>query len=826
MDSSDRIHHILVIEDPSFTREIHLDAATYSLGRHSSNDIVLSCQKTSRNHATLLRRTDVKTNQCSYWILDGDLQGNRSRNGIYINGKKSLVHELKPGDLVQFSGDALARYKVSSQLPNNALESKSFRHISQAEDTSINKETMVSLAKKESRIKPLESSQQTALTELSPQAIIETDLSGNITYINSAGVVNFKNIHHQKLTHPLLKNLVAQERDSEGNNNLTIREVRVDNKTFRQTAHYLPEKQVIRSYIVDISQEKTLETELRQNELLHNCITQQITEGIIVVESATKQIVEVNPATSELLGYSPAEMLQMNIYELVAESDKFATILRRVIADKNSFWGECCLRHHNSKLINTKIKIDSIGSESEKICLVIHHINNYPLDSLQYSGVGWTKEIFEQQLLTAIANAKRSQKLLAVMFCQLDFLPDVRASIGAKKSNKLLSTIGERLNACLRAGDTVIHWQDDKFALLLPQISGIEEVAKINQRIQKSIAQSFTVGETQVTINSTTGIAIYPQDGTDAEILSASAITALKRAGKNKNSFQFYDETMNSQALVTLELESLLQQALDKEEFKLYYQPQINVSTGKIEAIEALLRWEHPELGLVAPGNFIKSAERTKLIVPIGEWAIRAACIQYKKWRSQGLSPLKIRISLSLAQFQQPNLPQKAAEILAEVGMDASLLELEISAISLMENVDYSRSSIERLKSIGINLAVDGFITGFSVLEYLKHFSLDTLKIDRFLVQQLTDSPQDLAVVAALIELAKGFDLKVVAEGVETQQQVELLRSLKCYNMQGFWFGRPLAAEEASKLVQLNDSEEASQDIIETSEERGSDDGD
>ncbi|MBE9043969.1 EAL domain-containing protein [Pleurocapsales cyanobacterium LEGE 10410] len=820
MDSSDLVHHILVIEDPAFVREIHLNAATYSLGRHSSNDIVFSCQKTSRNHATLLRRTDVKTNLCSYWILDGDLQGNRSRNGIYINGKKSLVHELKPGDVVQFSADAIAKYKITSELPNNVIESKDLvDNLPKVRDTAVNKETVVSLNENpRNKSKRLES-QQTALTELSPQPIIEIDLYGNITYINSAGIVNFKDIHHQKLSHPILKNLITQ--NDAARDSLTVREVQVDNKTFRQTAHRLPEKKVIRSYIVDISNEKTLARELQQNKLLYDQIVQQITEGIIIVELATKQIIEVNSAISNLLGYSAAEMLQMNVYEIMAESDKFATILRRVVADKNSFWGECFLRHRNSKPIGVKLKIDLIGSESEKICLVVHRLkNNYSSESLQYSAVGWSKkEIFNRQLLTAIANAKRSQKLLAVMFCKLSFLPDIRAAIGTKKSEQLLSTLGERLNACLRAGDTVIHWQDDKFALLLPQISGIEEVAKINQRIQESIEQSFTLGDTQVTTQSKIGVAIYPQDGTDVEILSASANTALERAGKNQDSFQFYDETMNSQALVTLELENLLQQALNREEFKLHYQPQINVSTGEIEAIEALLRWESPELGLVAPGNFIKSAERTKLIVPIGEWAIRSACIQHQKWQSQGLPPLKIRVSISSVQFQQPNLPQKVAEILAEVEIDSRFLELEIGAVSLMENIDYSRHLINQLKTVGVGLAVDGFTTGFSAIEYLKHFSLNTLKIDRFLVQQMTDSPQDLAIVAALIELGKGFNLKVIAEGVETKEQVELLRSLNCHNMQGFWFGRPLAADEASKLLRLNDLEEATQELLEMPEE-------
>ncbi len=814
MDSLDQLHHVLVIEDPSFVREIQLDAATYTIGRHSSNDIVLSCQKTSRNHATLLRRTDVKTNQCSYWILDGDLQGNRSRNGIYINGKKGLVHELQSGDVVHFSGDASVRYKTSTEpLEKNInIEANNLNPAARNlvnKDTFINKETVVAVEKKNhpKSNQPTEYNQQNSLAELSPQPIIEIDLYGNITYINSAGIVSFKNIHHQKLNHPLLDDLIPQYH--QGSANIITREIKVDNKTFWQTAHYLPEKRVIRNYITDISNQKVIETELQQVNYIYNTIVQQILDGVIIVESATKQVVEANSASSELLGYSRDELLQMNIYELVAESDKLALVLRKAIAERNGFDGEYLWLQKNSSIIKSQVKVSLIGSGlSEKICFVI---NSSAIKGLnhQASTQIFKRDLFNQQLSTAIANAKRSQKLLAVMFCKLEFIPDINISIGADNSDKLLLALEKRLSTCLRAGDTVVRWQEDKFALLLPQVSDIEEITKINQRINQSVKQSFTLGETHTTIDGITGIAVYPQDGTDPEILLASASTALERAYNNQSSYQFYDDAINSQALVALELENLLKQALERSEFQLHYQPQINVSTGKVEAIEALLRWEHPELGLVAPGNFIRLAEKTKLIVPIGEWTIRTACSQNKQWQTPELLSSRITVSLSLVQFQQSNLPQKIAEILAETDMEGSLLELEVSAASLMDNIDHSQHIINQLKALGVQIAVDGFTTGFFALEYLKRIPLDTLKLDRSLVQQLTDSPQDLAIVTALIELGKGFNLRIVAEGVENQEQVELLRSLSCHNMQGFWFGRPLAANEAKKLLQLNDSAEA-----------------
>ena len=813
VESLDKVHHILIVEDPSFVKEINLEAATYSIGRHSSNDIALSCQKTSRHHATLLKRTDVKTNRFSYWIIDGDLQGTRSRNGIYINGKKTLVHELKHDDLVQFSGDVVAKYRVTDELPDENPESFSdlndgdFEQVV-AKNSALEREIVTI---EQNSKNGTTASSLVSLAELSPQSIIETDLYGNITYINSAGIVNFKDLHHRKLNHPLFEDLIALF--NYGKNNIINRKIQIKTKLYQQTAHYLPEKKAIINYVTDISEERNKIAELQQTESLYKQIIHQVTEGIIIIDSATKQIIEANSTCSDLLGYSNSQLLQMNIYELVYESENFAIILRKVIAERHSFWGACLLRTQNDDVIDAKVKIELVGVDSnEKIYLLIHNLatRKYPFSREQNSSTDLSnRKNFNQQLSTAIANAQRSQQLLAVMFCRLNLSDDLRNSFGAEQRERLRSISEERFINCLRFGDVAIRWQEDKFAFLLPQINNIEEVAKIEQRIHQAIGQSFVLNETQTTIDCHTGIAVYPQDGVDAEILLESANTALERAVKINSSCQFYDEAMNSQALVALELEILLQQALEREEFELYYQPQIDLNSGNVVAMEALLRWQHSELGLVAPGNFLRSAEKTKLIIPIGEWTIRVACMQNKQWQDRGLASSKITVSLSLVQFRQPNLTQNIAKILSQTGLEAHFLELEISAASLMDNVDRSKETIEKLKAIGVQIAIDGFTTGFSTVEYLKYFSLDTLKIDRHLVRQAIDSSQNLAIVTALIELGRGFELKIVAEGVENQEQVELLRGLNCDRMQGYWFSRPLAAEEASKLLELDNSEKA-----------------
>ncbi|GAB4533619.1 MAG: hypothetical protein Tsb0014_19200 [Pleurocapsa sp.] len=818
MNTSAKVRHILVIEDPAVKRTVSLENATYSIGRHSSNDIVLSCQKTSRNHATLLRRTDVKTNKYSYWILDGDLQGNRSRNGIYVNDRKCLVHELKHGDAIRFSGDARAKYNIISNLAefpeeindNAPAENAINQQLISSQKTVLSEEN--SIASREtltSNISFSEPVKVTSFAELSPIPIIEIDLYGKITYINSAAIINFKDIHQKQAEHPLLENLISQFNSRESN--LLSREVKIDSRFFQQNSHYLPETKVIRSYILDITKEKVLGKNLKENQSLYQNILKQVTEGILIINGATKKIIEVNRAACECLGYPAEEILKMTIYELSFEEEKFARILQKIVVENSNFSGIALFRHQNGSIVNTNLKIDLIDSgEVENFCVIFHNnssqTTNFSVDAL---AVNLTKrDVFHEQLVTAIANAKRSQKLLAVMFFSLDFLPSIQETLGYEKSNQLLSNLAERLRSSLRSGDTVTHWKEGIFALLMPQISGIEEAAKITQRLQNTLGESFKLGDKKFSITTHIGIAIYPQDGTEIDTLLKNANIALHRTQKSNSNFQFHSETMNSQAAVMLELEKLLHHALERNEFQLYYQPQINVKTGKIKGIEALLRWEHPELGLVSPSSFLKLAEQTGLIIPIGEWVIRTACRQNKLWQSQGLPPLKVAVNLSVVQFQQPNFVATIKQILAETQLDPSLLELEISASILMEDMEYSRYILSQLKKLGVYISIEDFAIGFSSLESLKQLPFNTLKIDRAFVQELSDNPQDLAIVSALVELGKGFNLRVVAEGVETRQQIELLRSLNCEQMQGFWFSRPLAVEEATKLLPFNYDED------------------
>ncbi|VEP14919.1 Diguanylate cyclase/phosphodiesterase with PAS/PAC sensor(S) [Hyella patelloides LEGE 07179] len=801
-------HHILTIEEPSFRKTVILEEATYSLGRHSNNDIILAVQKVSRHHATLLRRTDVKTNKYSYWILDGDLQGNRSRNGIYINGRQCLVHELKHGDVIKFSREIQAKYQILSDVAQTKIKDESFVSTVEVEvevaspisdrETLLNKETLINSQEELPASNSAELLRLSSFAELSPQAIIEVDLEGNLTYANSTAGSLFK---HEENSHPLIADLPA--RCNQKNISYT-REVQIKNNYYQQYSYYLVEQKLIRSYLTDITRQKRIENKLEEQAKQYKIIFENNFYGIIIISAHSRKIREINNIACKSLGTTELEMVNNYIEDFVLNQEKLVDILQQMLADQRDYSGTLILKTQDGNLINTELEIRLIHSEIEpKFCFTIKKENNiaFTLPKDKVSSLPRLK-VLKKQLGTAIANADRNQKLLAVLAVEINNFANVRGAISKEQKIILLSSFSERLKACLRFGDTVAYNDEDKFSILMQEISTIQEIAKISQRIVDSLQQPFKVGEQQLSITGNIGIAVYPQDGDDPDTLLSNANLALEKISESENCFyQFYNSTMNSQNSVTLKLESFLHDALEKDEFILYYQPQINVKSGTIQGVEALLRWQHPELGLVSPTSFINLAEQTGLIVPIGQWVLKTACQQNKIWHSQGFPPLRVSVNLSPLQFKQPDFPLVVSRILEETQLKPNLLELEVSASTVMKDLEYSYHMLSQLQSLGVYISIDDFTTSYASWERLKHIPFDTLKINRDFVRQLKNDPQDLAIISAMVSLGRGFNLRVVAEGVETLQQIELLRSQNCEQMQGFWFSRPLAAEEATKLL-------------------------
>ncbi|OLP19295.1 hypothetical protein BST81_05930 [Leptolyngbya sp. 'hensonii'] len=417
--------------------------------------------------------------------------------------------------------------------------------------------------------------------------------------------------------------------------------------------------------------------------------------------------------------------------------------------------------------------------------------------------------LFHDRLSDALAQAGGREIQVAVLFLDLDRFKLINDTLGHAAGDLLLQEFAQRLRSCLRDSDVLARWAGDEFTLLIPRINGAEEAAAIAQRIMETLKPEFNLDGHLLRVTSSIGIAIYPQDGTDAETLLKHADAALyqtKEAGRN--GYHFYTSTTNSAASAWLTLENHLNRALERQEFVLHYQPQVNLVTGEIIQMEALLRWQSPELGLVSPDQFIPLAEESGLILAIGEWVLRTACRQQRLWQESSLPSVGIGINLSGHQFKQPRLVESIHQILQETGMEPRYLELEITETTVMKDVDRTHLTLEELHQLGISIALDDFGTGYSSLNYLKKFPFHTLKIDQSFIAEVTTDTNDEAIVTAIIALGRVLKLKLVAEGVETREQAQLLQSLGCETMQGYLFSHPVPADRATELLQHRSSPE------------------
>jgi diguanylate cyclase (GGDEF)-like protein len=409
--------------------------------------------------------------------------------------------------------------------------------------------------------------------------------------------------------------------------------------------------------------------------------------------------------------------------------------------------------------------------------------------------------LFEDRLTQALAAAQRSRQTLCMMFLALDRFKKVNDTLGHAVGYRLLQEVAERLTGYVDEGETVARFEGDEFALLLTQISDTEDVVEVSQHIKEALSLPFTIDGHELFITISIGISFYPDDGKDASTLLKNAGAALERAKEQGgDNYQFYTGDMNAKALKRLALESSLRRALERKEFEVYYQPQLDTSTRQVVGMEALVRWQHPELGLVSPAEFIPLAEDTGLIVPLGEWVLRTACAQSKAWQQAGFAPLRVAVNLSARQFQQQNLPDMVIRVLQETGLNANALELELTESSIMKNAESAVKTLGELKAMGINISVDDFGTGFSSLGYLKRLPIDILKIDKSFVCDVTTNPDDAALVMAIITLAHNLRLKVIAEGVETEEQLRFLHLLRCDEWQGYLFSKPLPAAAFAEL--------------------------
>jgi diguanylate cyclase (GGDEF)-like protein len=391
---------------------------------------------------------------------------------------------------------------------------------------------------------------------------------------------------------------------------------------------------------------------------------------------------------------------------------------------------------------------------------------------------------------------------LAVAFLDLDRFKQINDTLGHEAGDHLLREVASRLTGCVRDSDTVARLGGDEFVVLLPQLDDGTYAATVAHKILSVIAMPFTLIGHEFRVTASIGISTYPQDGLDEQTLTKNADIAMYQAKEEgKNNFQFYSEKLNANSLERLTLESSLRHALERNEFRLHYQAKRDMRTGRITGMEALLRWEHPDLGTVAPMRFIPVAEETGLIVPIGKWVLRTACLQSVAWQTQGLPPLSIAVNLTAGQFCHEHLLQDIGSILRATGMPAHLLELEITESLLIHDVEDTLRILTGLRALGARIAIDDFGTGYSSLATLQRFPLDTIKIDRSFIRDITGATEHTGLTEAIIAMGKSLSLTVVAQGVETKEQAEFLRTHACDELQGFYFKRPLPADQFTQLL-------------------------
>jgi diguanylate cyclase (GGDEF)-like protein len=413
--------------------------------------------------------------------------------------------------------------------------------------------------------------------------------------------------------------------------------------------------------------------------------------------------------------------------------------------------------------------------------------------------------LFADRCTQALAIAQRNQNLVAVMLVSIDRFKKVTESLGHAAGDVVLTEAAARLQCCITSGDTVARFEGDEFALLLTNVAETADLTEITRAISEVFKAPFRLDRQEVYVTTSIGISLFPSNGQDSNTILRNAVAALYRAKRQGgNNSQFYAAEMNSLALKRLALETSMRRAIENEEFIVYYQPVLNLASGEVVGSEALVRWQHPELGLLPPGKFIGLAEDTGLILDIGDFVMRAACASTRAWQDRGFGRLRIAVNISARHFQQEDFPERLVEILGETRLDPTCLELELTETSIMENTESAAKLLGRIRKLGVTVAIDDFGTGYSSLSYLKNLPIDTVKLDRSFVMGATTDPDDAALVMAIVTLAHNLRLRVIAEGVETEEQLGFLRLLRCDEAQGYLFGKPMPPEVFESTLKID----------------------
>ncbi len=438
----------------------------------------------------------------------------------------------------------------------------------------------------------------------------------------------------------------------------------------------------------------------------------------------------------------------------------------------------------NEMLVQIEMRDQELRNKQNRLDYLAHHdtLTNLP-----------NRLLFQDRLRHAISKARRMQQIMALLFLDLDRFKNINDSLGHEVGDQVLQEVAKRLTNIVRESDTLARLGGDEFVIALEQNTESREITIVAQKILQTLSTAFHIDAHELYITASIGISLYPDNGLTSEALMKTADVAMYRAKeKGRNNFQFFTSDMNERAHEALFLENNLRKAIDNRELALHYQPQVEISSGKTTGMEALVRWHHPKHGVIPPNKFIPMAEETGLIIPLGKWVINTACRQTMQWQQAGFPPCKVAVNISPRQFRQSNLVKTVEQALAESGLAANWLELEITENVLIEDATQTIAIMEALNALGVSLAIDDFGTGYSSLSYLHRFPLSKLKIDQSFVQSIGGPAGNHAIVEAIIALARALDLEVIAEGIENQAQIAFLMERGCVYGQGFYFSRPL----------------------------------
>jgi diguanylate cyclase (GGDEF)-like protein/PAS domain S-box-containing protein len=577
---------------------------------------------------------------------------------------------------------------------------------------------------------------------------------------------------------------------------------------------------------------RAMQSKLKESEKLHRYIVNK-SPDIVYMLDAEGRFTFVNKRIETLLGYSKQEILGRHYTDLIHEDDRSRaqyTFNERRTQTRGTINLELrlkCKDDDNGKFFSARvlpIEINAVGvysdqglnrKKQEAKFIGTYGIARDISDRIQAEEIIRfqayhdmltrlpNRTLLKDRLNQAISQAKRHNNRLAVMFLDLDRFKVVNDTLGHMVGDQLLQAVSMRLKKCVREGDTLARIGGDEFTLILPEVLSRTDSEHVAQKIIRALQSPFSIDGHEFFVGTSIGIAHYPDDGHTMETLIKHADIAMYHVkGNGKNGYQFYADNMNEVYSQHMSLENDIRRALQNDQFRIFYQPQVNIETNEIFAMEALIRWEHPTRGTIKPCEFISLAEETGLIQPIGEWVLRNACQDLARWRAAGLTTVRIAVNLSASQLEDEGIVDTLINILEQNNIPANMLEIEITENILMKDIENGINKLNRISRHGVKIAIDDFGTGYSSLNYLKRLPIDTLKIDRSFIHDMQNNEEDSSIIRAIIAMARGLNLNIISEGVETEAQMEQLKAWRCKNMQGFLFGRPIAEADAMDILQ------------------------